>query len=127
MTATKCIKTCRHGQEVQLFFRPNVRMGKECDPCDFDHGMIISASKDGSLNSLYSLQRQKTSSKQQFCMQKHVVNEGGQRNTRYTVVSRRASLKTQCVKPLSGLATAPEDQKKSKKYLIKCSVSGYSV
>ena len=44
MAATKCIKACRHGQEVQLFFRPNVRMGKKCDQSDFDCGMIVKPS-----------------------------------------------------------------------------------
>ena len=40
---TKRIKTCRHGQEVQLFFRPNVRMEKKCDQSDFDRGIIVGA------------------------------------------------------------------------------------
>ena len=43
MAATKGIKTCRHGQEVQLFFKPNVRMGTKCDLSDFDRGMIVGA------------------------------------------------------------------------------------
>ena len=46
MAATKCIKTYRHGQDVQLFFRPNVRMGKKFD-CDFDHGTIVGARQGG--------------------------------------------------------------------------------
>ena len=44
MAAAQCIKACRHGQEVQLFFRPNVRMGKKSD---FDHGMIVGARQGG--------------------------------------------------------------------------------
>ena len=32
--------------EVQLFFRPNVRMGK-CDLSDFDHRMIVGARLGG--------------------------------------------------------------------------------
>ena len=36
-----------HGQEVQLFFRANVRMGKKCDLSDFDHGMIVGATQGG--------------------------------------------------------------------------------
>ena len=28
VVVTKCIQACRYSQEVQLFFRPNVRMGK---------------------------------------------------------------------------------------------------
>ena len=47
MAATKWIKACRHGQELQLFFRSNVRMGKKCDLSDFDHGMIICARQGG--------------------------------------------------------------------------------
>ena len=39
VAATKCIKACRYGQEVQLFSRPNVK----CDPSNFDLGMIIGA------------------------------------------------------------------------------------
>ena len=42
------------------------------------------------------------------------------------MVCRRASLNTQCVKPISGLATATEDlsqKKESNEYLIKCSQS----
>ena len=47
VAATKCIKACRRGQEVQLFFRPNVRMGKKWDLSDFDHGMIVDARQIG--------------------------------------------------------------------------------
>ena len=32
---TKCIEACRHDQEVQLFFRPNVRKGNKCDLSDY--------------------------------------------------------------------------------------------
>ena len=41
------IKACRCGQEGQLFFRPNVRMGKKCDLSDFDHGTIVGAKQGG--------------------------------------------------------------------------------
>ena len=34
-------------QEVQLFFRPNFRMGKKCDLSDFDRGMIVGARQGG--------------------------------------------------------------------------------
>ena len=47
MAAIKCIKACRHGQKVQLLFRPNVRMGNKCDLNDFDCGMIVGARQDG--------------------------------------------------------------------------------
>ena len=45
VAATKRIKTCRRGQEFQLFFRPNVRMGKKCDVSD--RGMIVGARQGG--------------------------------------------------------------------------------
>ena len=32
-----------HDQELQVSFRPNTRIGKKCDPSDFDHGMIVGA------------------------------------------------------------------------------------
>ena len=47
MAATKFIKACRCGQEVQLLFRPNIRMGKKCNLSDFDHGMIVGARQGG--------------------------------------------------------------------------------
>ena len=60
------LNACRHGQEVQLFFRPNVRMGNKNDLSDFDHGMIVGV-RQGGLNisettdfhtqHFYSLQR----------------------------------------------------------------------
>ena len=51
VAATKCMKACRHGQEVQLPFRPNVRMEKECDLRDFDRGLIIGARQGDFSNS----------------------------------------------------------------------------
>ena len=47
MAAAKCIKACRHGLEVQLFFGTNVRTGKKCDLSDFDSGMITGARQGG--------------------------------------------------------------------------------
>ena len=47
MAATKCIKACRRGQEVQLFFRPNVTIAKKCDLSEFDRGMIVGARQGG--------------------------------------------------------------------------------
>ena len=46
-TTTTCTPACRPGQEVQLFFRPNDRIGKKCDLSDFDHGMIVGARQGG--------------------------------------------------------------------------------
>ena len=75
---------------VQLFFRPNVRMGKKCDLREFDRGMTVSARRGGlrisgnadllgfacRTDSRFCIQKtKKTSSEQQFCGQKHVVNE----------------------------------------------------
>ena len=37
----------RHGQEVQLLFRPNVRMGDKCDLSDFDREMIVGSRQTG--------------------------------------------------------------------------------
>ena len=45
MAATKWIKACRRGQEVQRFFRPNDRMGKKCDR--IDRGMIVGVRQGG--------------------------------------------------------------------------------
>ena len=42
-------KHAGHGQEVQLFFRPNVKMGKKLDPSDYDRGIIVGA-RQGGLN-----------------------------------------------------------------------------
>ena len=47
MAATKCIKACRHGQEVQLFSDQMSRIGKNGDLRDFDHGMIVGARQGG--------------------------------------------------------------------------------
>ena len=41
MAATKCIKACGRGQEVHLFFTPNVRMRNKCDLRDFDRGLFV--------------------------------------------------------------------------------------
>ena len=41
------LNACRHGQEVQLFFRPNVRMGKKCDPSDLYYRMNVGARRGG--------------------------------------------------------------------------------
>ena len=49
VTASKCINACRRGQEVQLFFRPNVRMWKKIARSDFDSGMIVVA-RQGALS-----------------------------------------------------------------------------
>ena len=44
-----CIKAGRRGLEVQLFLRPNVRIGKKYDLSDFDREMIVGA-RQGSLS-----------------------------------------------------------------------------
>ena len=87
MAATKCIKACRRGQEVRLFFRPNVGTRKRCDRSDFDRGTIVGARRGGlSISGTAHLlgdpretvsgvgrewrEKQKTSSEQQFCGQR---------------------------------------------------------
>ncbi len=47
MAATQCIKSCRYGREVQLFFRANIGMEKKCDLSDFDRGVIVGARRGG--------------------------------------------------------------------------------
>ena len=47
MAATQCIKVGRHGQEVQLLFRPNIRMKKKWNLSDFDRGLIVGARQGG--------------------------------------------------------------------------------
>ena len=42
-------RECRHGQEVQLLFRPNSRIGKKFNLSDFDCG-IIAGSRWGGLS-----------------------------------------------------------------------------
>ena len=129
------MKACRHSQEIQLFLIPNVIMEKKCD---FDHEMIADARQGGlSISETADLQgfshitvsrvcrewckkKLKNISEQQFCEQKCLANERGQRirarlveaerkvtilqitTHSTTVVCRRASLNTQCVKPLNG-------------------------
>ena len=93
MTATKCIKACRRGQEVQLLFRPNVRMRKKYDLSDFDRGMIIGARQGGlsileTVDLIVHTQQGREFAENvlqcfakniQFCGQKRIVNEMGQR------------------------------------------------
>ena len=78
-----------------MFFTPNVRMVKNCDLSYFEHGMIVGARQGGlSISETADLgfshttvsrvcrewcEKLKTSSEQQFCGQKHVVNERDQR------------------------------------------------
>ena len=105
MAATKYIKACRHGQEVQLFFRPNVRMGTKCAQSDFDRGMITVTYSwfEYLRNCWFSCitvsrvcrewcKKQKTSSKQQFCRQKPILNERGQRRRARLVKADRKVL-----------------------------------
>ena len=45
--AIKCIKTMHTLSKGSAVFRPNVRMGKNCDLSDFHRGMIVGARKGG--------------------------------------------------------------------------------
>ena len=109
-----------------------------------DHDVIIGTSQAGlsisvtadllgfsrtSVSRVYSewCDKQKTFSKQQFCGQKHVVNERRQsRRGRLVEADRKMTVRqitmhynsgtqksisehTECIKPLSGQATAAED------------------
>ena len=47
LAAAKCMKACRRGQEVQLFFRPNVRIGKRFEESDFNSRTIVGARQGG--------------------------------------------------------------------------------
>ena len=102
MAATKGIKAYRRGQEVQLFFRPNVRIGKKCDLSDFDRGMIVGARQGGlSMSETPDLLGFSCTTVSRVC---RLVKADRKVTVRQisTVVSRRASLNTQRVKPLSG-------------------------
>lgn len=39
----QCKNSADTVQELQLMFKSNIRMGKECYLCDFDHGMVVGA------------------------------------------------------------------------------------
>ena len=47
VAAAKCLHARKHSQKVQLFVRPNVRIGKKCDRSDFDRGVIVGARQGG--------------------------------------------------------------------------------
>ena len=101
-------KACRPGPDIQLFFRPNIRIGKKCDLSDFDRGMIVVAWQGGlSISETADplgfshatvsreYEKQKTSSGQQFCGQTHIVIERGQRRRARGVKAERKITVTQ--------------------------------
>ena len=133
VAATKCVQACRRGQEVELFFRPSVRMEKKCDLSDFDCRVTVGARKGGLSISTTAdhlgfspttvsrvcrewCEKQKnTSSEQQFCQRKRVVNDRGQRRRArlvrketVTQITTHYNSGMQKSKPLSGWATAAE-------------------
>ena len=84
------LKACRRGQEVLLFFRPNVKIGKKWNSSDFECGIIVGARQvvwvsqtTGLLvfshNSIYRVCKEWCEKQQQFCGQTCLVNERGQR------------------------------------------------
>ena len=93
-------------------FTTTIRMGKQCDVSDFNLGMIVGARRAGLSVSVTAdllgfscttvsrvcrewCEKQKTSSKQQFCRQKHVVNDSGQRRRARLVEADRKVTGTQ--------------------------------
>ena len=112
VATSKCTKACRHGQEVQLLFGPNLKIGKKCDPSDFDRGRFADARQGGfsisetaDLDVLHTKvsrvcrewcgekkkkkKKKKHQKKQQFQRQKRVVNERGQRRRARLVRAER--------------------------------------
>ena len=107
VAASKCVKAWRRGQDVQLFFRPNDRMGKLCNQSNFDYGLIVGARQGGlSISETADhlgfpctivsrvcrewCEKQKTSSEQ-----KRLVNERGQRKRARLVEADRKVTVTQ--------------------------------
>ena len=64
-------------------FIQNFRIGKKCDFSHFDHGrmpdMVVWVSQQSLEFAENGVKNKKTSSEQQFCGQKRLVNESGQR------------------------------------------------
>ena len=140
-------------------------VGKKCDLSDFDCGMIVGARQGGlSISETADLlvfspttvsrvcrewcEKQKTSSEQQFCRQKHIVNERGQRRRARLVKADRKVTVTQITthynsgmqksisEPTTGQTSKwtgyssrrPSSLKNNlNKYLIKCSLSVYTI
>ena len=105
VAATKCIKECRHCQEVQRFYRPNFTKFQSnwfwpCNDCWCQtkwFECLRNCWSPGIFthNSLQSLQRMlhKTSSEQQLCGPKRVVNERGQkRRARLVETDRKVTV-----------------------------------
>ena len=85
VVATKCMKVCRNGQEVQLFFQTKCQNSEKIVGAR-PGGLNISENADllGFPRTTVSrvcrewCKKEKTFSEQQFCRQKCIVNERGQ-------------------------------------------------
>lgn len=106
-------------------FTSTVRMGKKCDLSDFDRGTIVGARRAGSsvsktadllwffhttVSRVYSerLDKEKTSSKRQFCGRKRLADERGhQRLARLVQANRKATLS-----PINTLYNSGEREKR---------------
>ena len=140
VAATTCIKP---NQDVRLFFRPNVRMGKKCDlwpwnDCWCQTGWIeylrnCWSHRIFTHSSLQSLQRigvknKKTSSEQQFCKHKCIFNK--RRTSRLvkpdrkvTVMRKNHALQQCYAEQHLWIGYSSRRLSKYNKYLIKCSLS----
>ena len=82
-------------QQLQIMFTSTIRIGKKCDLSDFDRGMIVGARQAGlsifitvdllrfsptTVSRVYAkwCNKERTSSGQQFCGWKCLVDERGQ-------------------------------------------------
>ena len=115
MATPKCIKACRCGQEVQLFFSPNVRMGEGMRHLAevtltvewlLVPDWVVWVSQKRLVSWGFHTQQcldlaenvvknKKTSSEQLFCRQKHVVNWRDQRRSAWLVKADRKVTVTQ--------------------------------
>jgi len=100
MVAVQCIKCCRYRSGVSVNVHIKHQNGEKCDLSDFDCGMIVGAIRVGlriseKNNSLRMELKPKSSSVQQLCGKKHLVDERHQRRMDRLVGADRKSMVTQ--------------------------------
>ena len=88
--------------EIQLFFRPNVKIGKKCDQSDFDHGMIVGA-RQGSLSiseiaNLVGFSHTVSIDSRELCKKQRYWREGDS-NTNNSGMQKSISGHAMCCKP----------------------------